>query len=371
MDAGHSVVEGMVAIESRTETVYDHAMSAVDRASPLPFSSLLPLVLAVVMACAGDGPPPLDPGPPYPLDDQLRVSDLQMGGTHNSYHIEPAMPIHDSHRYTHAPLSVQLGEQGIRAFELDLHLDQAEGPLSVYHIKLNQARIDAESTCELFTDCLTEIRTWADVNRGHLPIFIWIEIKDDVGGLLFLDLEMFEDEILSVFPRNRLFTPDDLRGDHPSIRAALDADGWSLLGQARNRFVFLIMGNGSLQEQYAHGFTALDDRLAFVAAEPERFDDPWAAVAKINNPAADQTIADAHAADLLIASNVCGADLDDAECQTKLDAGLQNGVHMLMDDFPAPVPGRTYQLTIPDGNPVRCNPRTAPATCTSAALEDL
>lgn len=326
---------------------------------------------ACIGACSGDGPAPLDPGPPYPLDDQLRVSDLQMGGTHNSYHVEPENPIDDSHRYTHAPLSVQLAEQGIRAFELDVHEDEPGAPLSVYHIKLNTARIDAETTCELFTDCLTEIRAWADVNRGHMPIMIWIEVKDDAGGLPILQLDQFEAEILSVIPRERLFTPDDLRGDHASVRAALEADGWARLGAARNKFMFLLLEGEYLQELYTYEFTSLAGRLAFVKASPDQFDMPWAAVAKINNPASDQDIADAHAAGILVASNLCGADTDDAECQMKLDAGLQNGVHMLMDDFPALVPGRQYELTVPGGTPARCNPVTAPGSCTSEAIENL
>lgn len=183
--------------------------------------------LCVAIGCTGESTPSLDPGPPYPMDTELRVTDLQVGGTHNSYHVEPPDPIDDSHRYTHAPLDVQLAEQGIRAFELDIHQEEEDGPLGVYHIKINQARIDAETTCKLFTDCLMDIRTWADVNRGHLPILIWVEVKDDVGGLAFLDLDDFEEEILSVIPRDRLFTPDDLRADHGSLRAAIEADGWA------------------------------------------------------------------------------------------------------------------------------------------------
>lgn len=330
--------------------------------------SLLSIFVAF-SACSDEQPELLDPGPPYPLDDQLRVDHLQMEGTHNSYHIEPDNPIDDSHRYTHVPLYEQLDQQGVRAFELDIHQNEVDGPLSVYHIKINQARIDAETNCELFTDCLTSMREWADINRGHAPIVSWIEVKDDTGGLTIRDLDRFEQEILSVIPRHRLLTPDDVKKDHGSIREALETEGWPLLAEARNKFLFVVM-SGDQRELYTHGFTSLDGRVAFMTADPSQFDQPWAAFAKINNPRSDVEIAQAHAARVIVASNVCSPDTDDVECESKLQAGLENGVHMLMDDIPAPVPERAYYLDIPDGAPSRCNPVTAPPACTSTALED-
>ena len=333
----------------------------------MPYSLV---VLALLVAC-GDTEPILDPGPPYPLDEVLGIDHLQMGGTHNSYHVEPENPIDDSHRYTHAPPFEQLDGQGVRAFELDIHLDDDGLPLSVYHIKINQARIDAESNCELLIDCLTQMREWADINRGHMPIMTWIEVKDDVGGLPIADLDQFEDEVLSVIPRSRIFTPDDLRGEYDSVRAALDAEGWPRLAEARNKFMFLILEGGPIRDVYTRELTSLSGRLAFIDADPGQFDMPWAAVTKINNPADSDNIAAAHAAHLLVASNTCGADESDVACQAALDAGLENGVHMLMDDFPVAIPTREYFLDLPDGNPGRCNPVTAPPECTSEAIENL
>lgn len=50
---------------------------------------------------------------------------------------------------------------------------------------------------------------------------------------------------------------------------------------------------------------------------------------------------------------------------------IDAGIHMLKDDFPAPVPEREYWLELADGNPARCNPVTAPPRCSATALEDL
>ena len=67
-------------------------------------------------------------------------------------------------------------------------------------------------------------------------------------------------------------------------------------------------------------------------------------------------------------------DSTDSEDATNLEgnnAALANGVHFLSSDLPALVEGRSYALDIPNGNPSRCNPITAPPECTPEALENL
>ena len=77
----------------------------------------------------------------YPLDDLLKVNHLQALGTHNSYHLASEITILPW-RYNHLPLDQQLGQQGIRQFELDIY-DEA-GTLNVYHIE----RLDQNTNCE-------------------------------------------------------------------------------------------------------------------------------------------------------------------------------------------------------------------------------
>jgi len=108
----------------------------------------------------------------------------------------------------------------------------------------------------------------------------------------------------------------------------------------------------------------------FAQAEPAQFDEPWAAFAKIDEPAAAEAIGAAHAHRILVGSNVCAAGRDDAECRARLTQALQRGVQMLKDDFPGPVAGRSYHLTLPGGTPGRCNPVTAPKDCSSAQLAE-
>jgi len=83
-------------------------------------------VAASVYAC-GDGPVR------YRLDGELRLNQVQARGTHNSYHLEPADPVDESHRYSHLPLGRQLAELGVRQVELDLHLRTGVG-FEVFHL---------------------------------------------------------------------------------------------------------------------------------------------------------------------------------------------------------------------------------------------
>ncbi|WP_170136395.1 phosphatidylinositol-specific phospholipase C domain-containing protein [Nannocystis exedens] len=301
------------------------------------------------------------------LDEVLTLQHVQVKGTHNSYHVEPLLPFDPSHEYSHAPLDVQLGEQGVRAFELDVHKGVSE--FEVYHITV----IDASATCTNVPDCLGLIRDWSLAHPDHLPIVVWVEIKDSTGGLPIgaSDLDALDDAIREVLPPEQLFTPDDLQAGHPSVRAALEAEGWPTLAQLRGQILLVLLNvEEGHADDYTAGYTSLAGRAMFARATPGQFSAPWAALAKLGIDD-DEAIAQAHAANLLIATNVCGAGEDDAACEAKAEAAKAAGIHMLKDDFPAPVDGMRYFLDFPDGNPARCNPVTAPPACTSEALEDL
>jgi hypothetical protein len=310
---------------------------------------------------SGDGDGDGDPG--GPLDDLLTLDHVQVKGTHNSYHIAPEMPFDASHVYTHPPLDVQLEDFGVRAFELDLHRNADF--LLVYHIQV----IDAFTTCNTLKACLTTIGAWSDQHPGHVPIMVWLEIKDSTGGEDIDDLLLVDQTILEVLAPEHVLTPDFVRGDHASLREAIETDGWPTLGEVRGKIMFMILnGDHPSVANYVAGPTSLAGRLMFVDVDDYTL--PYAAVSKINDPASPN-IAAAHAAGILTASNICGAGSTTDACIASLDAGRMSGTHQLMDDFLAPVDGMTYFLDLPDGNPARCNEVTAPPECTSAAIEDL
>ena len=300
----------------------------------------------------------------YPLDELLRLNHLQVKGTHNSYHQEPDFVFHPSHAYTHPPLDEQLGEHGVRAFELDVHLEGDE--VSVYHILF----IDEKSSCDTFAECLSVMKGWSDANPGHLPIMVWIEAKQETGGQNFEDLGVLDEVIESIFPPERLLTPDDVKAGYGSLREALEKEGWPRLSQVRNRAMFMVLNGGSGTDAYTHGGQHLEGRAMFMGASASEFGAPWAAVAKINDPGSVH-VSEAHAHNILVASNGCSAESAEDACFDRLETALSSGVQMYKDDFVFPIEGMTYWLDFPDGQPARCNAVTAPPECTAEALESL
>jgi hypothetical protein len=298
---------------------------------------------------------------------ELTLEHMQVKGTHNSYHLKPLIPFDPSHDYSHVPLDEQLDAQGVRAFELDIH--KGFGGLEVYHITV----IDAVSTCDTFGGCLGVIKGWSDAHPKHLPITIWIEVKDQTGGSAIgpADLDALDDVVRGVFPEDKLLTPDDIQGAYPSVRDALTGDGWPTIDSVRGQVLFVLLNvEDTHASNYTASYTTLAGRAMFARATPKQFALPWAAIAKLGaGDAADITAA--HAAHLLIATNVCGAGESDDACFATLDTARDAGIHMLKDDFPAAVPNKTYWMDFPDGDPARCNPVTAPPDCSSALLEHL
>src|SRR5688572_27869758 len=67
-------------------------------------------------------------------DECVRLNEIQLLGTHNSYHIAPAPPMLAALgsrardiEYTHRPLVEQLSQLGIRKFKLDVFADPEGG----------------------------------------------------------------------------------------------------------------------------------------------------------------------------------------------------------------------------------------------------
>jgi hypothetical protein len=291
------------------------------------------------------------------------MNHLQVKGTHNSYHIEPADNVYDGWRFTHAPLREQLTSQGVRSFELDLHYNFATAELNVYH-----SAPDSETTCLRFVDCLAEIKSWSDENPAHQPLFIMLELANEFESVdpdtYFATLE---GDILSVWPEDRLVTPSLVQGSAPDLKSALAGEGWPQLGRIRGRALFTIYGL-EFVTHYTHERTSLDGRILFANSRP---DEPFAGVAIVDHPVADaDKIASVIEAGMLVRTL---ADLDNVEPLAgdtkRRDAAIASGAHFVFTDFPVPVEDVAYVVELPGGTPSVCNPLTAPKECTPEAIE--
>lgn len=323
------------------------------------------LLLALLSSCSDEAAPAPAASAPYPLDGELRLNHLQAKGTHNSYHLETEGTSIKEHQYSHQPLEVQLAEQGVRAFELDTRYDAKVAAFRVYHLGF----VDERTTCETLVACLSALASWSRANPRHHPLLVQIEPKDSVPSD---DPEGYfsrmEAEILSVWPREKVITPDDVKGAAATLREAVTTAGWPTLGASRGKILFFINDSGDFQRRYTRERSSLDGRLMFTEASA---DDPFAAVLILNDPQTNQEAIQAAVKAGFLVRTRADADVEASKRNetAQREAALASGAQILSTDFPALVPGVAYAVDIPGGTPSRCNPLIAPANCTSGDIE--
>ncbi len=302
-----------------------------------------------------------------PLDDVLRLNHIQVKGTHNSYHVESdgALP---EWKYTHAPLDVQLQDQGVRQLELDVHWDSDLLAFTVHHIPL----ADPGTTCATFKECLTIVKAWSDAHPGHQVLYMLVEPKDDqdqewetiVGHYTDLD-----NEILAVWPRERLVVPDDVRGTWATVAEALKNDGWPTLGSTRSKAFFILLDNGAHRDNYLALHPNSEGGIFFLRGDGG---EPWCGVIEHGNSFRDSAAVTADVAAGYLERTAADSVGDtDAANRQAADAALTLGAHIISTDFPVPTTPGAYWFDLTGGTPSRCNPVTAPKACTSEAIENL
>lgn len=347
-------------------------------------------------------------------DRVIRLNQIQVIGSHNSYHagfapserkfLEMKNPkaLHGLD-YHHAPLADQLSG-GVRQIELDIFADPAGGrfshPMIDREVKaaglpsdpdfdpnheldkpgfkvMHMQDFDERSTCHRFVVCLTEVREWSHAHPHHLPIFILVETKEGevqevpnaVKALPFTPalLDAMDKEILSVFPKNEIVTPEDVRGHYATLVEAVHADNWPTLAEARGKVVFL-MDQRKEEPLYTQGHPSLQGRILFTNAVPGA---PDAAFTEEN----EGTVAEIN--DLVKQGYLVRTRSDEGteEARTddtrRRDAVLASGAQMISTDYPRsePSPWTKFVVEFPDGLAARCNPVTKPVGCVDSLLE--
>lgn len=347
-------------------------------------------------------------------DHAIRMNQLQVIGSHNSYHVESPKAEADLRagvdpngqqalEYTHAPLRQQLAEQDVRQIELDVWADPNGGlyarPLIRYFTGggphapemdrpgtkvLHIQDIDYHANCLTLVACLQEVKAYSDRNRRHVPIAILVELKDTpipFEGLPWVvpvpweapQLDALDAEIRSVFRESRMITPDDVRGRSKTLERAVLTKGWPTLARSRGQVLFLMDNDGAYRTRYLDGHASLRGRVMFTNSRPGQ---PDAAFVKENDPtgAAQARIRD-HVRRGYVVRTRADADTRQARTgdTTMRDAALASGAQWVSTDYPAPGMsarfGTTYVVELPGGVAVRCNPVSAPRWCPKARLE--
>lgn len=346
------------------------------------------------------------------IDANVAINQLQSFGTHNSYKDEiPAVEmalIKERNAeaaltldYHHRSFAEQL-DKGARQIELDPSDDPEGGlystPLARKLLKdkgitppdydlsvmaqpgikvIHVSDIDYRSHCLLFTDCLKQIKAWSDAHPTHTPILMMINPKSSgiswPGAVKVLPwgkdaFERMEAEILSVFSKDQLITPDDVRGSHATLREAVTSGGWPRLGAARGKLIFTIDLSPEANAPYAEGHPSLQGRVAFMTTFPEA---PEAAYFTMNEPEKDQALIQERVKQGFLIRTRADADTREARAgtTTRREAAIASGAQFISTDYLWPDDrfGTGYTASLPDGAITRCNPINTVPGCDAKA----
>jgi hypothetical protein len=349
------------------------------------------------------------------------MNEIQVIGTHNSYHREIALSERtvfeqyvsspENYYYSHSSLFNQLQHQSVRSFELDLHSDEKGGlyypPLiwtlsnltnattpfdgevlkkpgiKVFHV----TDFDPNSACHTFVDCLTELKQWSDKNRNHVPILIDLELKTDApaceaGGVCpgeatnwtLPRLLNVDKEIRSVFGDDQLIVPDDVRQGNLTLEESVLEVGWPALDDVRGRFMFFFdndpkpnVTTDPRNLYTSDGHESLQGRTVFTNSLEGS---PDCAFIKHNEPRGADT------ADIQrqVGKGYIVRTRADVPLETVLggnttmrDSAFKSGAHIVSTDYP--VYGMAarwdydYAVQFEGAKVARCNPVVAPKRC--------
>lgn len=339
-------------------------------------------------------------GPCAIESETLKMNDLQAVGSHNSYKLFIPGPELDLIRaynensalaldYNHLPLTEQL-DLGMRQIELDIVYDPVGGrfadpllPNQVANLPgalpfdgselqqpgfkvLHSQDIDVRSNCLTWINCLTEIRSWSQANPQHVPILIMFNAKE--GGSAYpgvrpaLDFtaaayDELDAEILSVFSLEELITPDQVRGNHKTLREGTLAGGWPELNEARGKVFFAIDEGPAKIAIYMRGRESLQGLPVFVNSVDENAE--HAAYFTINDPFASfDRIQAAVKAGFIVRTRADADTIEARENSTRRrDMAFDSGAQYISTDYYLPrQEWSDYQAVLPGGAPARCNP---------------
>lgn len=307
---------------------------------------------------------------------ELRLNQVQVLGSHNSYHVAPTVEPWSgvqAWQFTHDPLAQQFQSEGIRQIELDVYADP--NGIRVLHVP----DVDFGTTCATWVVCLRQVKAWSDAHPRHMPITILTELNDTDYNLptpiLPWDgpaMDQLDAEIRSVFPPGDVITPDAVRGRHATLAEAITTDGWPRIDDVRGKVMFVMDNSGSYRDTYTAGHPTLEHRMIFTNSDVGR---PDAAFVKENDPiGSQQTIRDLVGAGYVVRTR---ADADTVQARandtTQRDAAIASGAQWVSTDYEVPgrAYGQPYFVAVPGGTPARCNPINAPSWCTSSQIESL
>ena len=263
-------------------------------------------------------------------DDSLQLNQIQVIGTHNSFHEEaPAeelAALDDARRRPgrrpplHAPGDGDPARRGEDPPDRARRLRRLEGRPVLDagargdHRRLRAGRPTgprwprpAPRSCTSRTSTTTrsaprswpastEVKTWSDANPDHVPDRHQHPVQGRPADLRRAGPGRPREVDQRGHGRARrrrsrrcssadeIITPDDVRGDHATLEEAVLDGGWPTLGESRGKVMFLMINPEPYRGIYLEGHDGLEGRILFTNAEPGQ---PDASYVGLDDPIAD------------------------------------------------------------------------------------
>jgi len=308
--------------------------------------------------------------------DDVPINHIQVIGSHNSYkqQIDPALfqlikqadsSLARHIDYSHISLTDQLS-LGLLNLEIDIYADAQGGKYAhpkgldwaagkgetkpydpdglmkepgfkVFHIQ----DIDFRSNCVTFKKCLQELKSWSTAHAGHNPVFITMNARDDeikkpgftvpekFNSALFDQLDSL---IAATLGREKVITPDDVRGKDATLETAVLKGRWPSVKAAKGKFIFILDETGEKRSAYIQGHPSLQGRMLFANAEPGT---PEAAILIMNDPVKDLNKIQELVKKGYIVRTRADADTEEARKndKTKFEAACRSGAQIITTDY--------------------------------------
>ena len=234
-------------------------------------------------------------------NESLRLNDIQVLATHNSYKTMPNMYISKpllwiagervrNGHYEMPYLTTQL-DNGIRGLELDITKYGDE------FILMHDPITDWRTNGSDFVLALEEINIWMDNNPNHIPIHIMLQVRSSwtifspkFGKVRQGDLLMMDDILSNAFGDERIIKPSDVIGEQDiTLKQAVEDNGWPLLSDCLGKIYFTILFDGDTTEQeYVNIDPTFKTQKSFIFTRPHEDNKDYAAIILSDGPFNDR-----------------------------------------------------------------------------------
>ncbi|WP_297507758.1 phosphatidylinositol-specific phospholipase C domain-containing protein [uncultured Caulobacter sp.] len=295
-----------------------------------------------------------------------KLNTLRWLGSHNSYRpeLDPAALAHQRQvmgehsrgvEYGHPPIQAQLN-LGLRQLEFDPYADTAGGlyagpyandPAKAAIMKgpgakvLHAPVVDNRTHCLRLIDCFTEVATWSKAHPGHQALVIFVNTKEEPFNTPAIpnpplwteaDFAGLDADALKTFGRDRIITPDDVRGARATLRDGVTGGGWPTAEAARGKVLMVLDANPRIEAAYRAGHPSLKGRVLFgLYAENE----PEAAVFNIQDPRPEEARIKALVAQGFLVRTRSDADTTEARNHdlARLRSAERSGAQIISSDY--------------------------------------